>query len=55
MRNQYKDPNYHKKYCQEHKEEIAEKRKNKQKSKEYNRKYYLKHREEILDYVLDGE
>lgn len=51
MNNQYKDPEYHKKYYQAHKAEISAKRKanyKKEKSKEYKRNYYLRHREEIL-------
>jgi len=51
MNNQYKDPEYHKKYYQAHKAEISAKRKanyKKEKSKEYKRKYYMTHREEIL-------
>lgn len=51
MHNQYRDPEYHKKYYQEHKAEIAARRKEnykKEKSKEYKRNYYLRHREEIL-------
>ena len=51
MNNQYRDPEYHKKYYQEHKAEIAARREEnykKEKSKEYKRNYYLRHREEIL-------
>lgn len=51
MRNQYKDPEHHKKYYQEHKAEIAAKRKERQKQakyKEYKHNYYMAHREEIL-------
>lgn len=51
MNNQYKDPEYHKKYYQEHKAEIAAKRKEsykKAKDKEYKHNYYMAHREEIL-------
>lgn len=51
MNNQYKDPEYHKKYYQEHKAEIAAKRKEsykKGKYKAYKHNYYMAHREEIL-------
>lgn len=51
MNNQYKDPEYHKKYYQAHKAEISAKRKEKykkEKSKEYKHNYYMAHREEIL-------
>lgn len=51
MNNQYKGPEYHKKYYQEHKAEISAKRKanyKKEKAKEYKHNYYMAHREEIL-------
>ena len=51
MNNQYKDPEYHKKYYQAHKAEIAAKRKasyKQAKNKEYKHNYYMAHREEIL-------
>ncbi len=51
MNNQYKDPEYHKKYYQAHKAEIAARRKEnykKEKAKEYKHNYYMAHREEIL-------
>lgn len=51
MNNGYKDPEYHKKYYQEHKAEIAAKRKERQKQakyKEYKHNYYMAHREEII-------
>lgn len=51
MNNQYKDPEYHKKYYQAHKAEIAAKRKERRKQvyyKEYKHNYYMAHREEIL-------
>lgn len=50
MNNQYKDPEYHKKYYQEHKAEIAAKRKERYKrakEKEYKHNYYMANREEI--------
>ena len=51
MNNQYKDPEYHKKYYQAHKAEISAKRKERQKQakyKAYKHNYYMAHREEIL-------
>lgn len=51
MNNKYKDPEYHKKYYQEHKAEISAKRRERQKQakyKEYKHNYYMAHREEIL-------
>lgn len=51
MNNQYKDPEYHKKYYQAHKAEISAKRKASYKQgkyKAYKHNYYMAHREEIL-------
>lgn len=51
MNNQYKGPEYHKKYYQAHKAEISAKRKERQKQakyKAYKHNYYMAHREEIL-------